>query len=86
MRLPVSAKAGAPSYLYRSEQVQAAIPKNTVLVEYVTEFSSHSLGKSKSEFRYGAVVLSADAPPRWLTLDNARDIEASLKRYQILVR
>jgi len=66
------------------EQVQAAIPKNTVLVEYVRY--PHYLGKSKSEFRYGAVVLSADAPPRWLTLDNARDIEASLKRYQILVR
>jgi CHAT domain-containing protein/Tfp pilus assembly protein PilF len=66
------------------EQVQAAIPKNTVLVEYVRY--PHYLGKSKFEFHYGAVVLTADAPPRWLTLGTARDIEASLKRYQALAR
>ena len=66
------------------EQVQAAIPNDTVLVEYVRY--SHYLGKSKFESRYGAIVLSADAPPRWVTLGNARDIEATLKRYQLLVR
>jgi tetratricopeptide (TPR) repeat protein len=66
------------------EQVQAAIPKNAVLIEYVRY--QHYLGKSKFELRYGAVVLSADALPRWVTLGSAQEIEASLKRYQRLVR
>ena len=65
-------------------QVQAAIPKNTVLVEYVRY--SHYLGKSKFESRYGAVVLSADTAPRWVALSHAQDIETALKRYQRLVR
>ncbi|HEV2986900.1 MAG TPA: CHAT domain-containing tetratricopeptide repeat protein, partial [Candidatus Angelobacter sp.] len=66
------------------EQVQAALPHDTLLVEYVRY--SHYLGKSKYELRYGAVVLSADAPPRWATLGSAKEIEATLKRYQRLVR
>ena len=66
------------------EQVQAAIPKNTALIEYVR--SKQYLGKSKFELRYGAVVLSADAPPRWIALGSAKDIETTLKRYQRLVR
>ena len=66
------------------EQVQAAIPNDTALVEYVRY--CHYLGKSKFESRYGAVVLSADAPPRWVTLGSAKEIEATLKRYQALVR
>src|SRR5271165_2402677 len=65
------------------EQVQAAIPKNTALIEYVRYF--HYLGKSKFECRYGAVVFSTDAPPRWVTLGSAKEIEAALKRYQALV-
>src|SRR5271157_1973950 len=65
------------------EQVQAGIPKNTALIEYVRYF--HYLGKSKFEFRYGAVVFSTDAPPRWVTLGSAKEIEAALKRYQALV-
>jgi tetratricopeptide (TPR) repeat protein len=66
------------------EQVQAALPKDTVLIEYVRYF--HYLGKSKFEWRYGAVLLSADAPPRWVNLGSAEEIEATLKRYQALVR
>jgi tetratricopeptide (TPR) repeat protein len=66
------------------EQLQAAIPKNTVLVEYVRY--DHYLGRSTYEWRYGAVVLSANVPPRWVTLGNAQDIEGSLHRYQRLVR
>ena len=31
-------------------------------------------------------MLSADAPPRWVALGSAREIEATLKRYQRLVR
>jgi tetratricopeptide (TPR) repeat protein len=66
------------------EQVQATLPRDTVLVEYVRYL--HYLGKSKFELHYGAVVLSADAPPRWATLGSAKEIEATLKRYQRLVR
>jgi tetratricopeptide (TPR) repeat protein len=66
------------------EQVQAALPNDTVLVEYVRY--RHYLGKSTSELRYGAVVLSADAPPRWVALGSAKEVEATLKSYQALVR
>jgi tetratricopeptide (TPR) repeat protein len=66
------------------EQVEAALPKNSILVEYVRY--DHYLGKSKYEWRYGAVVLSANVPPHWVTLGNAQHIEASLHRYQRLVR
>jgi CHAT domain-containing protein/Tfp pilus assembly protein PilF len=66
------------------EQVQAVLPKDTVLIEYVRYF--HYLGKSKFEWRYGAVLLSADAAPRWVNLGSAEEIEATLKRYQALVR
>jgi tetratricopeptide (TPR) repeat protein/CHAT domain-containing protein len=66
------------------EQVQAAIPKNTTLIEYVRYW--HYLGKSKFESHYGAIVLSADAPPRWVTLGSAKGIEATLKRYEAMVR
>jgi tetratricopeptide (TPR) repeat protein len=68
----------------RVEDVKGALPNDTVLVEYVRY--SHYLGKSKFESHYGAIVLSAVAPPRWVALGNARNIEATLKRYQRLVR
>ena len=66
------------------EQVQAAIPNEAVLVEYVRY--NHYVGKSKFEWRYGAVMLSADTPPRWVALGRAQEIEAALKRYQGIVR
>jgi CHAT domain-containing protein len=65
-------------------QSQAAFPNDTVLIEYVRYF--HYLGKSKFEWRYGAVVLSGNTPPRWVGLGSAEKIEATLKRYQALVR
>ena len=68
----------------RLEEVQGALPIDTVLVEYVRY--KHYLGESKFELRYGAVVLSADSPPRWLMLGSAEDIEASLRSYQRLAR
>jgi CHAT domain-containing protein len=66
------------------EQLQAVIPRDTVLVEYVRYLRLK--GKFKKEPCYGAVILSADLPPRWVTLGVAEEIEASLKRYQALVR
>ena len=65
-------------------EVQRALPNDTVLIEYLRYF--HYLGKSKFELHYGAVVVSADAPPRWVRLGSAKEIEATLKRYQALVR
>ena len=66
------------------EQVQAAIPNDAVLVEYVRY--GHYLGKSKGESRYAAVLLSAGSSPHWFTLGSAKEIEAALRRYQVLVR
>ena len=68
----------------RVEQVQAAIPNNAALIEYVRY--SNYLGKSKFEWHYGAIVLSAKALPRWVALGRAKDMEATLKRYEALVR
>jgi CHAT domain-containing protein/Tfp pilus assembly protein PilF len=72
------------STTFTVEQVQAAIPNDAVLVEYVCY--DRSLGKHKSEPSYGAIVLSAAAPPRWVALGSAKEIEATLNRYQRLVR
>jgi len=66
------------------EQVQVALPNDTVLIEYVRYYRYQ--GKTKFELHYGAVVLSANAPPRWVTLGSAKEIEATLKHYQGLVR
>ena len=66
------------------EQVQAALPNDAVLIEYV-KFRRY-LGKNKFEPDYGAVVLAAAAPPRWLNLGSAKEIETALKLYQALVR
>ena len=66
------------------EQVQAAIPNDAVLVEYVRY--GHYLGKSKGESRYAAVLLSPGSSPHWFTLGSAKEIEAALRRYQVLVR
>jgi CHAT domain-containing protein/Tfp pilus assembly protein PilF len=68
----------------RVEEVQGALPNDTVLVEYVRYL--RFLGKNKYEPCYGAIVLSAGAPPRWVTLGSAKEIEAALRRYQRLVR
>jgi hypothetical protein len=65
-------------------QSQAAFPENTALIEYVRYL--HYLGKSKFEFCYGAVVFATDAPPRWVTLGSAKEIEAALRRYQSSAR
>jgi len=66
------------------EQVQAALPNDTVLIEYVRYYQYQ--GKTKFELHYGAVVFSADAPQRWFRLGGAQEIETALKRYQRLVR
>ena len=66
------------------QQVQATIPHDGALIEYLRY--PNYLGKGKWEQRYGAIVLSADTPPRWVSLGGAKEIEAALNRYDGLVR
>ena len=60
------------------------IPKDCALIEYL-RYGGY-LGKGQWEQRYGAVVLPADTPPRWVSLGGAKEIEAALNRYEDLVR
>jgi tetratricopeptide (TPR) repeat protein len=66
------------------EQVQAAIPEDGALIEYLRY--GHYLGKDRWEPRYGAIVLAATGPPRWLALGSAKDVDAVVSQYQALVR
>ena len=65
-------------------QIQSAIPDKSVLVEYVRY--GYYLGKGRSEPRYGASVFLSKGAPLWITLGKAADIEALVRRYQILAR
>lgn len=65
-------------------QVQAVLPKETVLVELLRY--QHYLGKRKFELRYGAVVIAAEVASKWIPLGSAAEIEKEIKRYQKSVR
>src|SRR5262249_29856912 len=65
-------------------QVQFVLPKQTVLVELLRY--SHYLGKTKSEDRYGAVVIYATGEPKWVPLGVAAEIDENVKLYQKSVR
>jgi CHAT domain-containing protein len=68
-------------------QVQRAIPSNTVLIEYVKYPSLEEPKLSGHlEGRYGAVVFSSTAPPRWVSLGGSWKIEEALARYKRVVR
>jgi CHAT domain-containing protein len=66
------------------EQVQAAIPTDSALIEYLRY--SHYLGKGGMEQRYGAIVLASTGPPCWFPLGKADDLDVAVRRYQGLVR
>ena len=66
------------------EQVQAVIPQDGALIEYLRY--AHYLGKDRWEPRYGAIVLAATGPPRWLALGSVKDVDAVVSQYQALVR
>jgi tetratricopeptide (TPR) repeat protein len=66
------------------EQIQAAIPDDGALIEYL-RYSDY-LGKDKWEPRYGAIVLSSQGAPLWIPLGTANEIEALVRRYRTLVR
>jgi tetratricopeptide (TPR) repeat protein len=66
------------------EQVQAAIPNDGALIEYLRY--AHYSGKGEWEQRYGAIVLLSKGAPLWIPLGKANEIEHLVRRYGILVR
>jgi CHAT domain-containing protein len=66
------------------EQVQATIPKDGALIEYLRYW--HYLMKGKWEPRYGAIVLLSKGAPLWIPLGKANEIEHAVRRYGRLVR
>src|SRR5271166_2697673 len=67
-----------------TEQVQATVPDDGVLIEYL-RFLNY-LGKGKWAPGYGAIVLFSKGPPLWIPLGKANDIEHLVRRYGVLVR
>jgi CHAT domain-containing protein len=61
-------------------QVQAALAAGESLIEVVRY--QHYLGKSKSEPRYGAVVIAPAAEPKWVPLGPATEIEKNIRLFQ----
>lgn len=53
--------------------IQRRIPSGTVLIDFIRY--SHFLTEVKQEDRYGAIVLGSRAPPRWIPLGKAWEIE-----------
>jgi CHAT domain-containing protein len=68
----------------RLEQVQATIPNDGVLIEYL-RYSDY-LGKGQWEQRYGVIVLFSKGAPLWVGLGKANEIELLVRRYGTLVR
>jgi tetratricopeptide (TPR) repeat protein len=66
------------------EQVQATVPDDGVLIEYLRFFNY--LGKGKWTSCYGAVLLFSKGPPLWIPLGKANEIERLVQRYGVLVR
>ncbi len=62
-----------------TDQVQAAIPEEAVLVEFLRH--RFYLGKNRFEERYGAVLLAHQGPPRWVVLGKAEDIDAQVRAF-----
>jgi CHAT domain-containing protein/Flp pilus assembly protein TadD len=66
------------------EQVQATIPNDDALIEYLRY--PHYLGKGKWELRYGAIVLFSKGAPLWIPLGKAKEIAHLVRRYGTLVK
>ena len=64
------------------EQVQACLPRDGALIEYVRY--GRYLGKGKSEAWYGALVLLAQGDPRWIPLGNAKQVDTLVTHYSRL--
>ena len=68
----------------RREPVQATIPNDGALVEYLRY--SNYLGNEKWDQRYGAIVLFCQGAPLWIPLGKVNEIEHLVRRYGTLVR
>ena len=66
------------------EQVQAALPRQTALIELLRY--NHYLGRNKWEVRYGAAVVVPSGEPKWICLGVAADIERNIKTCQQALR
>jgi tetratricopeptide (TPR) repeat protein len=66
------------------EEVQKAIPLQTVLVEFIRYH--HYLGRHQWEERYGAVILASTGEPKWVSLGAAAAIEKDVFLCQQSVR
>ena len=66
-----------------AKQIQAALPRNGVLVEFLHYRHHYGRDTQKS---YGALVVSHHAESKWVALGEAAAIEKNLKLYQHLVR
>jgi tetratricopeptide (TPR) repeat protein len=66
------------------EQVQATVPEDGALIEYLRY--RHYLMKGKWEPRYGAIVLLSKGAPLWVPLGKANEIEDAVRQYGVLVR
>jgi CHAT domain-containing protein len=65
-------------------QVKAALPKGATLIEFIRYRQFTAPGRSTA--RYGAIVLSEEAGPRFIDLDDAIKIEAGMKIYAKAMR
>jgi CHAT domain-containing protein/Tfp pilus assembly protein PilF len=66
------------------KQVQAVIPQDGALIEYLRY--EQYLHKGKFEPRYGAILLFSQGAPIWIPLGKADEIEHLVRRYGNLVR
>ena len=66
------------------EAVQAAVPKDTALLEMLRY--NHYQGKGQSQPNYGALILLESSEPLWVPLGPAAAIDKNIRLYQHLVR
>lgn len=66
------------------EEVQAALPRQAALVEFVRYW--HFLGHHEGQSRYGALILPAAGPPKWVSLGPASALSTNIALYQAGVR
>jgi CHAT domain-containing protein/TolA-binding protein len=65
-------------------EVQAALGPDETLIELVRY--QHYLGKTRSEPRYGAVLISPGTEPRWVAIGAVAEIEKNIRLYQRTAR
>ncbi len=75
---------GRAAFRVTPNQIQAALPKDSVLVEFL--YHGFYFGKNKSEKRYGALILAADGPVQWVELGSAAEIESLVGDYRMAMR